>query len=998
MKRKNSWKRMIAGILSASMLLSGQAASVLAEEVQNIEAAEETGTEILESVPEDVPEEVTESLEPEDVPEEAAESSEPEDVPEEVTEASEIEDVVLEEVAGELETKDGILEEETESEGLALETGFEILEIEEMASEEASALLGSEVSISSDSVVLYALDSGYTEKLSIPSDFAQNYQIQVTGSSANAVFKVLEGDSVTVSSDGVITPVKTVWYKWENYWSNMSDGTGTQATRTSYTYGESVIEVTTAEKVFQVSVNVVSYAQYYAEQQMENYIAANIDDTMTTFEKVDAICQYVASFDYDANYSSAISMIVCGGGDCWASTSLILAMCSKLDIPAYSRYGAGDPGAGSGHMNCLVDIDGTVYMAEAGFAMTAPRYYSLTPCGEFSYTFLSDGTIEIRQYEGLHTDVIVPETINGYTVSSIGKGAFYHAAVEITSVELPGTLTSIGEQAFYRCEELTSVNLPDGLQTIGSNAFSGCTGLTQIAIPDSVTSISEFAFTDSENLAKIEVSAQNENYSSKDGVLFDKNGTTLLTCPCGREAEYTVPSGTGVIGRYAFYMCKKLTDINLPEGITELGEGAFGNCSGLEKITLPESLKKIDAFAFYYCSGVNRVVIPSGVTEIGNSICLTNIAVCAQTGTAAETYAKENGYKFWETDENGKIYVCAEWFDEIEDDWYSGEEVRPNIDLVYPNLIKVTEGTDYTVTYQNNVKPGTNAAAVITGIGDFTGTAELKFTIHKITQRISGHRYFWADTQTKQFNLNQSAEGKLSYSSNDTGVAKVDANGNVTIVGAGTTTITVTAAETEYCKETTISVYLTVENADWVDEQNQKKTQQISCTESYKKAYGSKAFTLNASAKGKLSFVSDNKKVVTVNAKGKVTIKGTGKATITVKAAATSTYKAATKKITITVTPKKMKLSSVKSTKKKQIQIKWKKDSRATGYQIVYATNKKFTKGKKSIFVKSNKTTSKSIKKLSSKKNYYVKIRAYKTVNGAKIYGAYSEVKWVKVK
>ena len=168
---------------------------------------------------------------------------------------------------------------------------------------------------------------------------------------------------------------------------------------------------------------------------------------------------------------------------------------------------------------------------------------------------------------------------------------------------------------------------------------------------------------------------------------------------------------------------------------------------------------------------------------------------------------------------------------------------------------------------------------------------------------------------------------------------------------------------------------------------------------SYTKAYGSKAFSLGAkTATGeKLKYATSNKKVVTVSTAGKITVKGIGKATITITSPESASYKAATPvKVTITITPKSVKLSTVKSIKTKAIKVTWKKDKSVTGYEILYSQKSNF-KGAKKVTVTKNKTVSATIKKLTKNKTYYVKVRAYKTVKGKKIYGAYSSVKKVKV-
>lgn len=174
------------------------------------------------------------------------------------------------------------------------------------------------------------------------------------------------------------------------------------------------------------------------------------------------------------------------------------------------------------------------------------------------------------------------------------------------------------------------------------------------------------------------------------------------------------------------------------------------------------------------------------------------------------------------------------------------------------------------------------------------------------------------------------------------------------------------------------------------------KDQKITATASYTKTETSKAFKLNAktNGNGKLTYQTSNKSVAAVDANGKVTVKAPGKTTITVKAAATDTYKAATKKITITVAPKKQRIA-LNNKKAAQLTVKWDKNKKVSGYEFVYADNKNFKKAK--TVRKSNATTY-TVKKLKTGKTYYVKARAYKTVAGKQIYGAFSSVKKATIK
>ncbi len=166
-----------------------------------------------------------------------------------------------------------------------------------------------------------------------------------------------------------------------------------------------------------------------------------------------------------------------------------------------------------------------------------------------------------------------------------------------------------------------------------------------------------------------------------------------------------------------------------------------------------------------------------------------------------------------------------------------------------------------------------------------------------------------------------------------------------------------------------------------------KQTVSVSKT-SYTKVLGAKAFSLGAKATGDstLKFETSNKKVATVNSAGKVTIKGVGTAVITVTA---GSDKQSSVTVTIKVNPKGVSLSSVKSSARKKLTVKWKKNAAVTGYQIEYSTNKNFKNAKK-VTVKGAKKVSTTLSKLTSKKKYYVRIRTYKTVSKTNYYSSWS--------
>lgn len=176
---------------------------------------------------------------------------------------------------------------------------------------------------------------------------------------------------------------------------------------------------------------------------------------------------------------------------------------------------------------------------------------------------------------------------------------------------------------------------------------------------------------------------------------------------------------------------------------------------------------------------------------------------------------------------------------------------------------------------------------------------------------------------------------------------------------------------------------------------NLKKQKITKVSSAYKKSVG-QSFTLKPKAKGKITYKTGNKKVATVNSKGKVTVKGTGKATITVTAKATSTYSKSVKKITVHGVPKKPEMKKLTAGKKK-FTVQWKKDKKADGYQVQYSTDKKFKKNVKSVNV-SKKSTKATVKKLKKGKTYWVRMHSYKKINGKKYYSGWGKVKSVKVR
>jgi len=136
--------------------------------------------------------------------------------------------------------------------------------------------------------------------------------------------------------------------------------------------------------------------------------------------------------------------------------------------------------------------------------------------------------------------------------------------------------------------------------TIGSSAFSGCTNLTSVTIPDSVTSIDSWAFSGTcTNLTAINVDSGSTTFSSQDGILYNKNKTTLVVYPGGKTGAFIIPNSVTNIRNRAFYWCTNLTGITIPDSVTSIEGEAFCWCTSLTEITIPDSVTTIRQGAFH---------------------------------------------------------------------------------------------------------------------------------------------------------------------------------------------------------------------------------------------------------------------------------------------------------------------------------------------------------------------------------------------------------------
>ena len=296
--------------------------------------------------------------------------------------------------------------------------------------------------------------------------------------------------------------------------------------------------------------------------------------------------------------------------------------------------------------------------------------------GDYEYTFLDDGTVEISKYIGSDKEITIPDTIDGKKVTSIGNYVFENC-IGLESITIPENITNIEHMAFYYCTNLESINvdvnnniyssidgvlfnkeqdkilffpynksdsyeIPDSITSIGDMAFFGCYNLTNIIIPDSVTSIGNWAFKSCSSLTNITI--PNSVTSIGERAFSGCANFTSITIPdsvtsisdstfryCYKLTDIIIPNSVTSIGFFAFEACD-LTNITIPNSVTSIGGAAFRYCTRLANITISNSVTSIYLETFRSCSSLTSIIIPDSVTSIGNAAfadcsSLTNITI-----------------------------------------------------------------------------------------------------------------------------------------------------------------------------------------------------------------------------------------------------------------------------------------------------------------------------------------------------------------------------------
>ena len=277
-------------------------------------------------------------------------------------------------------------------------------------------------------------------------------------------------------------------------------------------------------------------------------------------------------------------------------------------------------------------------------------------CDGVICTVTSIGSDAFFECEDL-TSVVI-----GNSVTSIGEWAFNNCS-GLTSVVIGNSVTSIGERVFAGCSGLTSVVIGNSVTSIGYYAFGGCSGLTSIEIPNSVTSIEAYAFSGCSGLTSVEIG--NSVMSIGEGA-FGGSGLTSVEIPnsvtsigegafggCSSLASVVIGNSVTSIGGYAFSDCSRLSSIVIPNSVTSIGNSAFQRCTGLTSIEIPNSVTSIGDEAFYACTGLTSVVIGNGVTSIGDEAFFNDYRLKTVINLSSLTFSKG-------TYDNGNVALFAD--------------------------------------------------------------------------------------------------------------------------------------------------------------------------------------------------------------------------------------------------------------------------------------------------------------------------------------------------
>lgn len=374
-------------------------------------------------------------------------------------------------------------------------------------------------------------------------------------------------------------------------------------------------------------------------------------------------------------------------------------------------------------------------------------------------------------------------------VRSLSDSCFQNCS-SLASITIPNLVTSLGTYCFYGCSALTSISMPSSLTTLGNDCLEDCTALTSVTIPSLVTSLGDNCFSGCTALTTVNIQATSLN-SLPSGCFSN----------CNKLASINIPSSVSSLGNSCFSSCTVLSSVTLPDSLTSLSANCF-YASGLTSMTIPASVTSIGISCFHFCVKLTSIVIPASVTILDGN-CFNNCAMLTSV-TIPRSVTTLGGNCFQGCTGLTTIHI----------------ENRSALTTAGPNIFFGIPSRIIDFYYNSASQLGLNTASLT--------------LLHDQIEPIAKNIYYQAATLTltgkviPDFEYSGSnglavslldylpeseSTGAFTFASSDESVVSIAGN-TMTLLNAGTATITFTQEATESYQSANTSSTVTVNPAD----------------------------------------------------------------------------------------------------------------------------------------------------------------------------------------
>ncbi len=567
-------------------------------------------------------------------------------------------------------------------------------------------------------------------------------------------------------------------------------------------------------------------------------------------------------------------------------------------------------------------------------------------------------------------------------VTEIGRNAFYNC-YDLTGISWSKGLRILGQYSFANNTALKSLSLPPKVTTIEDSVFEGCTNLNTVVLPKATSSLGRCVFKNCTNLSSITIngnigdcSDRSSGYYSDSYSSFYNTGTNVssfkvtfgpsvtripafifATNSDKSEDKYVhitsliISDNVTEIGQNAFYNCYDLTGISWSKGLRILGRYSFANNTTLKSLSLPPKVTTIEDSVFEGCTNLNTVVLPKATSSLGRCVFknCTNLSSITINGNIGDCSDRSSGYYsdsyslFYNTGTNvssfkvtfGSSVTQIPAFIFATNSDKSNHQYAHIISVTIPASVKtIGEYAFYNCHNLSSVTVSSKTAVI----------DENAFGNCKSSLTFKCYYYSPIASYAKENKY------KISYLD----LPKVTVSNCVNYSSGIKITWKKSSSAAGYY------IYRRTSSGSYSKVKTITKNSTLSWTDTSVKNKNGTAYyyLVKAYNSSKVSGSATSKKIVRMNGAA---------------------------------------ISSLSNKSGKKMYVKWKQNSKATGYQIQYSTSKTFSNGNKTTSVSGYKNISKTISGLSKGKTYYVRIRSYKTVSGTKYYSAWGSSKKVRI-